>query len=103
MTLEERISSLTINDKDLIAVGECELVDCLNKDHPLVKEYVNELTNKIQELQSKLEEMTKCRDNALEMPWKLAKEIVELNEENQQLFDKNKELEAKLKELNNDK
>ena len=52
----------------------------------------------IEELQNKLEEMTKCRDNALEMPWTLAREIVDLREENQQLFNKNKELEAKLKE-----
>lgn len=50
----------------------------------------------IDSLEADLKEMIRCRDNALEMPLKLAEKQVELNQENQDLFDENKELKEKL-------
>ena len=105
MTLEQRIKEI-----EELSLGEAsnpyeetDLDDVISSaDYQGSIDTAKKALSIIKELQNKLQEMTKCRDNALEMPTKLARENVRLNEENQQLFNKNKELEAKLKEVKND-
>jgi len=85
MTLEKRIKEFRFN---IQLGGFANMLD----ENSFYCGLLKDASEIIEELQTKLAEMTKCRDNALEMPRKLARENVELNEESQQLFNKNKEL-----------